>query len=46
MKKLIKLYVIDELKLAIEYNGNYFHLNKVLETNIKGYRLIHTWENN
>ena len=59
--------VIDELKLAIEYNGDYFHsvefylnkqnkhgnldeyygrhLNKVLETNKKGYRLIHFWEN-
>ena len=57
--------VIDELKLAIEFNGDYWHsiecwlehhdnldeyysrhLNKVLETNKKGYRLIHIWENN
>ena len=68
-KKLIKPYeldiVIDELKLAIEFNGDYwhstecwlehhdnldgyynYHLNKVLETNKKGYRLIHIWENN
>ena len=56
--------VIPELKLAIEYNGDYwhstkcwlenhdnldeyynYHLNKVLETNKKGYRLIHIWEN-
>ena len=57
--------VIDELKLAIEFNGDYwhssehwlenhdnldeyynYHLNKVLETNKKGYRLIHIWANN
>ena len=57
--------VIDELKLAIELNGDYwhsiehylenhdnldeyynYHLNKVLEANKKGYRLIHVWENN
>ena len=67
-KVIIKPYeldiVIDELKLAIEYNGDYwhsaefhlehhdnldgyynYHLNKVLETNKKGYRLIHIWEN-
>ena len=67
-KKLIKPkeldIVIDELKLAIEYNGDYWHsvehwlenhdnldgyyghhLNKVLEANKKGYRLIHIWEN-
>ena len=56
--------VIDELNLAIEYNGDYFHsvefylehhdnldgyygyhLNKTLEANEKGYRLIHFWEN-
>ena len=56
--------VIDELKLAIEFNGDYwhsiefslekygnldeyygYHLNKVLETNKQGYRLIHIWEN-
>ena len=56
--------VIPELKLAIEYNGNYwhsvehylekygnldeyygYHLNKTIETNKKGYRLIHIWEN-
>ena len=66
-KKLIKPYeldiVIDELKLAVEFNGDYFHsierwlehnnnldgyygrhLNKVLEANKKGYRLIHIWE--
>ena len=68
-KKLIKPYeldiVIPELKLAVEFNGDYwhstkcwlerhdnldgyynYHLNKVLETNKKGYRLIHIWENN
>ena len=58
-KKIIKPYeldiVIPELKLAIEFNGDYwhsaefkspgFHLNKILETNKKGYRLIHIWEN-
>ena len=61
--------VIDELKLAIEFNGDYWHstefylehhnnldgyygchLNKVLEANKKGYRLIHIseseWINN
>ena len=61
--------VIDELNLAIEYNGDYwhstecwlenhdnldeyygYHLNKILETNKKGYRLIHIneseWINN
>ena len=47
--------VVSELKLAIEYNGNYFHstefklpgfhLNKTIEANEKGYRLIHIWEN-
>ena len=55
--------IISELKLAIEFDGNYFHssehylenhtnlngyynyhLNKVLETNKKGYRLIHIGE--
>ena len=55
--------VIDELKLAIEFNGDYwhstecwlenhdnldeyynYHLNKVLEANKKGYRLIHIGE--
>ena len=55
--------VIDELKLAIEFDGDYwhstkcwlenhdnldeyynYHLNKVLEANKKGYRLIHIWE--
>ena len=67
-KKLIKPYeldiVIPELKLAIEFNGDYWHssehwlenhtnlndyygchLNKTIETNKKGYRLIHFWEN-
>ena len=67
-RTIIKPYeldiVIDELKLAIEFNGDYwhsvefylehhdnldeyynYHLNKVLETNKKGYRLIHIWEN-
>ena len=66
--ELIKPYeldiVIDELKLAIEFNGDYWHstkfylehrdnldgyygrhLNKILETNKQGYRLIHIWEN-
>ena len=57
--------VIPEIKLAIEFDGDYwhstkcwlenhdnlneyynYHLNKVLETNKKGYRLIHIWENN
>ena len=55
--------VIDELKLAIEFNGDYwhsvevylehhdnldeyynYHLNKILEANKKGYRLIHIGE--
>ena len=46
--------VIDELKLAIEFNGLYwhsilikpegYHLNKVLKCNSVGYRLIHIWE--
>ena len=55
--------VIDELKLAIEFNGDYWHstefylehhdnlneyygrhLNKILEANKKGYRLIHIGE--
>ena len=68
-RTIIKPYeldiVIPELKLAIEFNGDYwhstkcwlerhdnldgyynYHLNKVLETNKKGYRLIHIWENN
>ena len=58
-KKLIKPHeldiVIPEIKLAVEFNGDYwhstefklpgFHLNKVLEANKKGYRLIHIWEN-
>ena len=58
-RTIIKPYeldiVIDELNLAIEYNGDYFHstkfkssgfhLNKTLEANKKGYRLIHFWEN-
>ena len=61
--------VIDELKLAIEFNGDYwhstkhylekygnldeyygYHLNKTIEANKKGYRLIHIseseWINN
>ena len=48
--------VIPEIKLAVEFNGDYwhstefklpgFHLNKVLEANKKGYRLIHFWESN
>ena len=56
--------IIPEIKLAIEYNGDYwhsvefylnkygnldeyygYHLNKTLEANKKGYRLIHIWEN-
>ena len=55
--------VIDEIKLAIEFNGSYwhstkawlnkhnsldnyhnYHLNKVIKSNEKGYRLIHIWE--
>ena len=67
-KVIIKPYeldiVIDELKLAIEFNGDYwhstefylehhdnldeyynYHLNKTIEANEKGYRLIHIWEN-
>lgn len=46
--------VIDELKLAIEFNGNWFHsllntpkgfhLQKTKLCNEKGYRLIHIWE--
>ena len=46
--------VIEELKLAIEFNGSYwhdvnhvssgYHLNKVIKCNEKGYRLIHIWE--
>ena len=56
--------VIDELKLAIEFDGDYwhssehwlenhnnldeyygYHLNKTIEANKKGYRLIHISEN-
>ena len=47
--------VIEELKLAIEFNGSFwhdvnhkfkhYHLNKVLKCNQQGYRLIHIWEN-
>ena len=47
--------VIDELKLAIEFNGKFwhsvergkgdgYHLKKTLMCNEKGYRLIHVWE--
>ena len=46
--------VIEELKLAIEFNGSFwhdvnhkfkhYHLNKVLKCNQQGYRLIHIWE--
>lgn len=46
--------LIEDIKLCIEYNGSYFHniermpkhyhLNKTLECNKKGYRLIHIWE--
>ena len=46
--------IIEELKLAIEFNGSYwhdvnhvssgYHLNKVIKCNEKGYRLIHIWE--
>jgi hypothetical protein len=46
--------VIPSLKIAIEYNGGYFHsdifknkkyhLNKQRDAKIKGYRLIHIWE--
>lgn len=46
--------VIPEKKLAIEFNGNYwhnsnrhnkkYHLNKTLECEKNGYRLIHIWE--
>ena len=57
-KKIIKPLeldiVIEELKLAIEFNGNYYHsivrtpnnyhLNKTIQCNKKGYRLIHIWE--
>ena len=57
-RKLIKPLeldiVIDELKLAIEFNGLFYHslnfkeigyhLNKVLKCNEKCYRLIHIWE--
>ena len=57
-RKLIKPLeldiVIDELKLAIEFNGLFYHslnfkeigyhLNKVIKCNQQGYRLIHIWE--
>ena len=49
--------VIEELKLCLEFNGNFYHsvqkdfgvplgyhLNKTIECNEKGYRLIHIWE--
>ena len=46
--------VIPELKLAIEFNGDYwhstsfkdknYHLNKTIECESKGYRLIHIFE--
>ena len=46
--------VIEELKLAIQFNGNYFHninniqlnyhLNKTEMCQAKGYRLIHIWQ--
>ena len=47
--------VIPEIKLAIEFNGNFwhsleyikdrnYHLNKVLKVNQVGYRLIHIWQ--
>ena len=46
--------VINEQKLAIEFNGSYwhdvnhvfpdYHLNKVIKCNQLGYRLIHIWE--
>ncbi len=48
-------FVISSLKIAIEFNGVYwhsigmkdfnYHLNKTLMCNEKGYRLIHIWEN-
>ena len=55
--QLIKPYELDicipELKLALEFNGNYwhsdapalYHLKKTQLCNEKGYRLIHIWEN-
>lgn len=46
--------VIPDKKLAIEFNGNFYHdithindnyhLNKIIKCNKKGYRLIHIWE--
>lgn len=56
-KKLIKPYeldiVIPEIKLAIEYNGVFYHsnldknyhLNKTELAEKQNYRLIHIWEN-
>ena len=58
-RQLIKPYqldiVIPQIKLAIEFNGIYwhslemgtqqtYHLDKVLACNQKGYRLLHIWQ--
>lgn len=58
-RKIIKPYeldiVIPQIKLAIQFNGNYWHsiqagiqkethLNKVLNANQQGYRLLYIWQ--